>query len=69
MSSEDKISLPSATPSPETGQSEKKHGFWESIKNQLKPNKTFLPLKLTWFFFTSSTFAFIPYLTIHMKVS
>ncbi len=55
-------------PAPETGQSNKKRGICAAIKDELTPNMTFLPLKLTWFFFSSSTFAFMPYLTIHMKV-
>ena len=33
----------------------------------LKPNKDLFPLKLTLFFFSSSAFAIMPYLTVHMK--
>lgn len=67
MSSKEKEAVP--PPAPETGQAKKKGGIRAAIMYELTPNMNFLPLKLTWFFFTSSTFAFIPYLTIHMKVN
>ena len=34
----------------------------------LVPNMSLLPLKLVIFFYSSSAFSLLPYLTIHMKV-
>ena len=48
---------------PQNGEA-KKGNWWDC----LVPNMSLLPLKLVIFFYSSSAFALLPYLTIHMKV-